>query len=218
MTERIPLVSLLSGEHSSSLMKACVGRVKNGAVFVHPTETIYGIGGRADSREVERRIRSIKERKKPSPFIIIAGNRNCFDPLGLSFSRSAAILAEEFWPGNLTLVLPSKDAPEGIGVRVSNHPFVVALCAELGVPIFSTSANLSDSPYVNDPDAIFATYNGAADFMVDAGVLPVSQPSTVVRIRADDSVAILREGAVPREQILHALRGKSNEKTAAGHL
>lgn len=207
MTDRIPLASLLSGGHPTAGLKTCAGRVKNGAVFVYPTETIYGIGGRADSVEVERRIRSIKERKKPSPFIVIAGNRNCFGPLGLRFSRSAEVLAEEFWPGNLTLVLPAKDVPDGIGVRVSNHPFVAALCAEIGAPVFSTSANLGDLPYVNDPDVIFATFDGTVDFMVDAGVLPASRPSTVVRIRADGTVDVIREGIVSREQVLGVVDG-----------
>ncbi len=207
MTDRISLSSLLSRGYPTAHLKTCAGRVKNGAIFVYPTETIYGIGGRADNAEVERRIRGIKERKKLSPFIVVAGNRNCFGPLGLRFSRSAEILAEEFWPGNLTLVLPAKDALGGIGVRVSNHPFVVALCAELGAPVFSTSANRGDSPYVNDPDAIFATFDGKIDFMVDAGVLPAGRPSTVVRIRADDSVEVLREGILSREQVLRVVDG-----------
>jgi L-threonylcarbamoyladenylate synthase len=186
-------------------MAALANRVMKGAVFIYPTETIYGIGGRADSRAVEKHIRLIKERNKPSPFIAIAVDKQYLSSLGLQFPPKAELLAQKFWPGNLTLILPAYNAPDGIGVRVSNHPFISALFTTLNVPIFSTSANISDQPYANDPDAIFRMFDGKVDFMVDAGVLPESRPSTVVRVNGNDTVEILREGVVSKESVLKFL-------------
>jgi L-threonylcarbamoyladenylate synthase len=182
-------------------MAALANRVMNGAVFIYPTETIYGIGGRADSPAVEKRICSIKERQKASPFILIAAGIENFSSFNIQFTQKAQALAKKFWPGNLTLILPANNIPDGVGVRISDHPFITALYNEPNVPIFSTSANLSDLPYVNDPDAICKLFEGKVDFMVDAGKLPESKPSTVVKINKDDSVEILREGVISKEEI-----------------
>jgi L-threonylcarbamoyladenylate synthase len=205
LTERISFNSLIHGANAAIRLASLANRVLNGAVFIYPTETIYGIGGRADSKAVEQRIRSIKERSKPSPFIVIAADKKNFRSLHLNFTPKAELLARKFWPGNITLILPSPNAPDGVGVRVSDHPFIAALFSALGVPIFSTSANISDQPYKNDPDEIFNVFNGKVDFMVDAGILPESKPSTVVRITKDDSVEILREGVVLEESVLKCL-------------
>lgn len=205
MTERIPLAPLLAGETGCTVADLA-RRIESGAVFIYPTETVYGIGGRADSADVERRIRSVKERLSPAPFILLAADKSRFEALGLRFTGNAALLANRFWPGPVTLVLPAPGSPAGVGVRVSSHPFVTALDEKLGVPIFSTSANLSDSPYVNDPDVIFTAFCDRVDFMVDAGALPESRPSTVVRINADDSLDVLREGTVAAERIFQTIR------------
>jgi tRNA A37 threonylcarbamoyladenosine synthetase subunit TsaC/SUA5/YrdC len=73
------------------------------------------------------------------------------------------------------------------------------------MPIFSTSANISDELYKNDPDEIFRVFDGNVDFFIDAGFLPESKPSTIVKIKADDSFEVLREGAILRRQIINAL-------------
>ena len=201
MTERIPLAPLLSGADARTRMATLANRVMNGAVFIYPTETIYGIGGRADSREVEKRIRSIKERQKASPFILIAADKKHFSSFDLLFTPNAELIIKKFWPGNITLVLPSKKSPDGVGVRISSRPFIMALFSEMSVPVFSTSANISEQPYVNDPDVIYKLFDGKVDFMIDAGKLPESKPSTVVKINMDDSVDVLREGVISKEEI-----------------
>jgi L-threonylcarbamoyladenylate synthase len=201
LTERIPLVSLLEGPEAKTRMDSLSDRVSNGAVFVYPTETIYGIGARADSPVAEQRIRSIKERRKPSPFILIASDMKYFDGFGLVFPQNARKLADRFWPGNLTLILQSETSPNGVGIRVSDHPFITALYKVFYVPVFSTSANISDTPYVNDPDSIFRMFDGRIDFMVDAGTLTESKPSTIVRVNGDDTIEMVREGAIRSDDI-----------------
>jgi L-threonylcarbamoyladenylate synthase len=184
-------------------MLRCVAeRAGNGEVFVYPTETIYGIGGRADSAAVEMRISAVKNRLKPSPFILLAADLESFSSYGITFPPEARMLARKFWPGNLTLVLPSKHHESGIGIRISGHPFVAALCREINMPVFSTSANISDKVYVNDPGEIFRTFDGKIDFFIDAGKLPGSMPSTVLKIGEDGSFEILREGTISRKQIV----------------
>lgn len=205
MTERIGLASLLTGKSSDTAMRALAQRVAAGEVFIYPTETVYGIGGRADSAAVEQRIRFVKDRRKSSPFILLADAVECFQALDLLFPPKAMLLARKFWPGKITLVVPYANGGGDVGIRVSDHPFVTAFGKCLALPLFSTSANVSDCPYVNDPDAIFAAFSGKVDFMIDAGMLPESLPSTVVRVDNNDSVSILRDGKVPAEFIMKAL-------------
>jgi len=182
-------------------IREIASRVEDNQVFIYPTETIYGIGGRADNHFVEQRIMDIKGRNKSSPFIVLGASRSVFKPLGLQFSNNAEALAEAFWPGNITLVLPSEKRPEGIGVRVSEHPFIVALFKHCSVPVYSTSANFSGQEYSYDCEKIFSIIGTKVDFIVDAGNLIASKPSTVVKIDANGSISILREGVVSAERI-----------------
>jgi L-threonylcarbamoyladenylate synthase len=109
----------------------------------------------------------------------------------------------------LTLVLPGGKKNEFIGVRVSDHPFIKKLYGKLTVPIFSTSANISGKPYVNSPDEIFSIFASNVDFMIDAGALPPSPPSTVVKILGDKKIQVVREGAVTVKEIIRAFVRKA---------
>ncbi len=199
LTDRYPFGA--SSKFDDFSMNEISERIKNDQVFVYPTETIYGIGGRSDRDSVAHRIMEIKGRSKNSPFIILAANRSMFEPLALRFTAKAEALAKQFWPGNITLVLPSIHNPQGIGVRLSNHPFMVSLGMHCDIAIFSTSANFSGKEYVYDSQRIFSTIGKSVDFIVDAGNIPASKPSTVVKIDENDAVSILREGIVQAEQI-----------------
>ena len=203
--DRIPLRSLLGPENGacSARMKELAARIANGALFVYPTETIYGIGGCFGVPGVGEKIFLAKKRATGSPLILIAPERASFDALSLIFPPAAEALSRAFWPGMLTLVLPSSrsNGPGGIGVRVSKHPFIKALFKYCNLPIYSTSANMSGEPYVNDTDLIYGQFSDAVDFMVDAGPLPDSPPSTVVKVGEDNTVTVLREGAISAAKI-----------------
>jgi L-threonylcarbamoyladenylate synthase len=111
-------------------------------------------------------------------------------------------LAAAFWPGNLTLVVPlGMKGTRTLGVRVSNHPFIRALSEYIDEPLYSTSANRSGEPYHGDPEHIAALFDGRIDFMIDAGILPPSAPSSVVAVDREGSVKILREGAIAWAEI-----------------
>jgi len=207
--ERILLSGLLDGSADSEIKLEHIARhIDENAIFVYPTETIYGIGGRGDSDAVRDRILAAKRRPPESPMILAAASRSAFAALNILFPQAAEILAQRFWPGPLTLVLPSPGDPQGIGVRVSPHPFVKLLSTLIDVPVFSTSANISNQPYNGDPESLYHLFRDHVEFMVDAGPLPPSAPSSVVRIGADNSVSMLREGAVSRREIEDALAGE----------
>lgn len=198
--ERIDLQTLLAPEGGRRFAEIAA-RIEHGAVFIYPTETIYGIGGRYDDSIVYKRILSVKQRTPHRPMILLGASTAQFDPLLCKFPPAARRCAAAFWPGLLTMVLPTPSAPEGIAIRVSNHPFVSMLARFFALPIFSTSANVSGEPYQPDPGSIYRTFTDRVDFMIDAGVLPSSLPSTVVRISAENEVTLVREGRIPAAEI-----------------
>ena len=175
-------------------------RVVAGEIFVYPTETIYGIGGRCDREGVRRRILAAKRRPPSNPMILIAASRRQLATLDLIFPHRADTLARACWPGPLTLVLPGAGGGT-LGVRVSDHPLIAALTAQLCLPLFSTSANISGEAYDADPERIYELFSLNVDFMIDGGVLPRSSPSTVVEVDRDNTVRVLREGAVAAQEV-----------------
>jgi L-threonylcarbamoyladenylate synthase len=175
--------------------------IKDGAVFVYPTETIYGIGGNTALPLVKEKIFIVKNRPAENPMISISSRLEHFSSMTIEIPPVATQLANAFWPGLLTLVVPSKESTSGVSIRVSDHPFLVRLSEYLPVPVFSTSANLSGEAYNPDPEAIFAKFDGRVEFMIDAGVLPPSAPSTVVKVSSDGTVQVIREGVISRSAI-----------------
>ena len=191
-------------------LKRVIARILSGEVFIYPTETIYGIGGRADREEVARRIAKAKKRNFEKKMILLADDKKVFEKFDIEFPSKAQALADRFWPGFLTLVLPRKNHGETLGVRASNHPFIKAIFTVITVPIYSTSANISDTEYKNDPEEIASAFSNSVDFMIDAGRLPPSAPSTVASVSRENNVEILREGAILREDIESVYKKSTN--------
>lgn len=176
--------------------------VRSGGVIIHPTSTLYGFGGDASSPDVLARIGDLKGGRK-GPFICLAADGESALALARTVSLEVRRLADRFWPGPLTLVLPAKDgvlpgltAPDGsLAVRVDSHPFALALVRAVGRPLVSTSANRSGEP----PPALAADVDdglvASCDLLIEDDAPIVGIPSTVVRVTRD-GIKLLREGAV----------------------
>lgn len=198
--KRISVDEFLKYDASSSNFTKLVKEVGEGALLIYPTETIYGIGGIPEGY-VEEKIYKAKIRKPDNPILLISSSLDHFNFLNLNVNSIAKKLADKFWPGNLTIILPHKNNGSiKTGIRVSDHPFIIKLCNSLKKPIFSTSANISGEDYKNDPDFIWKTFEKTADLMFDMGELPYSEPSTVVMVEKD-VVKVLREGVIKKEEI-----------------
>lgn len=198
--ERLDLEEILLGDQSSEPYVQMVEKIRQEALFVYPTDTIYGIGGIVSDR-VREKIYQAKKRKPGNPLILIAGNVTIFSENNVVLNKRAELLAEAFWPGNLTLILPVAGSSETVAVRVSDHPFLQRLAQDVRMPLFSTSANISGTKYVNDPETIYYLFSDSIDFMVDAGILPTSSPSTVVDVSRTYTYTIVREGAVSSDAV-----------------
>jgi L-threonylcarbamoyladenylate synthase len=210
--ERIQLDSFLNCK--STQYSTVLEKIQAGAVFIYPTETIYGIGGNALDEQVVKRVLAVKKRPPENPFILIASEYSCFAPLQPAFSAASRCLADTFWPGPLTLITHCGRPACDVALRITSHPFITTVNNYCHFPLVSTSANISGEPYNPDPDIIYELFCQDVDFMIDAGVLPPSKPSTVVHA-FDDSVKVIREGAIARYDIEECLK-KNRGATSDG--
>lgn len=187
-----------------------------GGVLGYPTETVYGLGSLADDVGLDALAR-LKGRPPRKPFLLLIADRSMAEAAGLSFNPSAKALADAFWPGPLTLVLPGGEGkvparlrgPEGgIAVRHTSHPGMARLIAAIGRPITSTSANRPGGPPAPGADQVEALFAAAeADgrlLVLDGGVLGNVPPSTLIDCTGSVPT-LIREGAIPRAELRRAV-------------
>ncbi len=202
--DRIIWSDLQKEDRSEDTFKNILEKVNGGAVFVYPTETVYGLGG-ITTDEVREKIYAIKNRGKSNPLIIVAGRQEQFSKFNLEMNKSARWLAQQFWPGKITLILPVTNSDETIGVRISDHPFIQYFSDHCDWPLFSTSANISGEEYCGEPDYLYSLFENKVDLMIDYGVLPQSPPSTVVDVTNEGAIRVLREGVVSIKELFSSL-------------
>ena len=208
-----------SPEHPEiSTIEDALKALRAGELVVYPTETFYGIAADPSSKSALKRLFAIKGRDAAKTVAMIAADTRSAFSLARDVSPIARRLAECFWPGPLTLVLPAgaQIASElvgssgGVGVRVSSHPTARALAAGLERPITATSANRTgESPAKALTDARKALGRKVKVYL-EGGTLGSSAPSTVLEV-AGNQWRIIRDGAVSGSQIAAALAGEALE-------
>jgi L-threonylcarbamoyladenylate synthase len=197
--------------------------LRSGGVMAYPTDTFYGLGADAFSAAGVEKIYSIKQRDRGKPLSIVVA-----DP---AQARSAAsvvpstfeVLAAEFWPGPLTLVLkagpsfpPAMLGPGGtIALRVPALAWLRELLRLAEFPVTATSANLSGAGELDDPAAVRRLFDGRADLIVDGGRTPGGAPSTIVDL-SGGVPRLLRPGAVPWEKLREAFEKHAEPKVGKG--
>lgn len=201
-----------SGPASEEILHEIASHLEAGGLLGYPTETVYGLGAAVDPRGIER-VRALKHRGSERPFLVLLPQGPDDGAPALSWTPEARALATRFWPGPLTLVLGDpqarwplgvRSAAGGVAVRVSSHPFVRALMAVRAKPLISTSANRPGEPPARSGEELSRRLGGdpaaAHCWIVDAGRLPPSPPSTLVDC-TDRPPALLRRGAIDLEEI-----------------
>jgi L-threonylcarbamoyladenylate synthase len=190
-----------------------IAALQAGELVVYPTETFYAIGADAFSSTALRRLFTVKGREPGRPVGLIAADTAMAFSVAREIPIDARRLADAFWPGPLTLVLPARDdiAPElagadGVGVRVSPNPVARSLSAGIGKPITATSANLSGAPPASTLAEARAAFGAKVKVYLEGGNLMASAPSTVVAV-SGSGWKMVRVGAISLSQIAIALAG-----------
>ena len=204
---------------SPAELAAAAAIMARGGVVAFPTETVYGLGADALQPDAVRRIFEIKGRPATQALIVHLAEAADMDRFARDIPAEARRLAEAFWPGPLTLVLPARpEVPpevtgggETVGMRVPDHPVARALIRALSrarkepTGIAAPSANPTGKPPPVTADEVRAGLGDAPDLVLDAGPCPVQTPSTVVGVGPGGKLEIFREGAIPIPDILVVL-------------
>lgn len=203
----------LRGDPDTDLMPV-LAHLEKGRLLAYPTETIYGLGGSVTSEAV-RKVQTLKARDGSKPLLVLVDGPEAV--AALAWSEAARTLARAFWPGALTLVLKDSnhifpvgirsERTDGVGVRVSPHPFVRRLLAAYGRPITSTSLNVPGTrPARTGREALEVAGELGPDeiLVLDGGTLPPSLPSTVVDCTGPVPI-VLREGSIPTGRLRCAI-------------
>jgi len=192
---------MLKAEREEDVRRAAA-LLREGRIVALPTETVYGLAARADSEVALSRLRRLKGRPEEKKFALLAPSLEACAGWGAP-GAEARRLAEAFWPGPLTLVVPDGSGGE-LGLRCPDVAVTRRVISLVGAAIVATSANLSGAaPALNAGEAL-ALFEGRLAAVLDGGPARVGRASTVVRFR-DGELEILREGALPAADLLAAL-------------
>ncbi len=184
-----------------------VSDLKSGKAIVYPTETCYGLGCDATNQLAVDKIFSIKKRQNEKSVLVVAPSISMIIEY-IDWTPALQKIADNYWPGALTVVTKAKNnctlakgviANDGtVAFRISSHPFVTTLSEALEKPLVSTSANITsqESPY--DIESVLKMFENSSpqpDIIIDAGILPHKNPSTIIRLD-NDKITVLRQGEI----------------------
>jgi L-threonylcarbamoyladenylate synthase len=208
-----PKILSVANPESDPEISAAAALIRDGRLVVFPTETVYGIGADATSDSAVAAVFAAKQRPEFNPLIIHIASVDVAPAL-VEFSDIAARLAEQFWPGALSLILPRRaDCPvsllagaglDTLALRVPDHKIAQALLAAAGRPIAAPSANRSGEVSPTRAAHVADSLGSAVELILDGGPCRLGVESTVLDLTGDIP-AILRPGGVSREALEDAI-------------
>jgi L-threonylcarbamoyladenylate synthase len=203
------MASILTTDPSA--IRQAAQLLRDGRVVAYPTDTLYGLAVDPRNAAAVRRLFELKGRAESSALTLIAADIAQAQKAG-DLNALAQRLAEQWWPGPLTIVVRAKamlarETLAGgatVGIRVPNHLIAQALAREFGFCITATSANRSGSPAALSAQDVLEMLPGS-DGVIDGGRVKGGAPSTLVSVY-DERATLLREGAVAWDRVIKSLQ------------
>lgn len=179
-----------------------------GQVVAFPTDTVYGVGAHAFLPDAVAALYAIKQRSLDKAIPVLIADVSDIGCVAATVPAAVWRLAEQFWPGGLTLVVPrAPDLPRiitaggnTVAVRCPDHPVPRALMRALGAPLAATSANLSGQPDPTTAQQVAAQLVGRLPLILDGGPAPIGTASSVVDVSVSPP-RLLRAGAISAAQL-----------------
>lgn len=186
--------------------------ILGGGVVALPTDTLYGLAADPFSAAAVARVFEVKGRAAERALPLIAADAAQVAAHLGSLGELGARLANRYWPGPLTLLVPAphalaRDLTGGtgkVGVRVPADGVARGICRLAGRPVTATSANISGEPAPADPDDVERTLGARIDLLIDTGRTPGGPPSTIVDV-SGATASLVRAGAIAWDEILQWL-------------
>lgn len=214
--------------NDKKLFNECVEEIRNDGVVVFPTETVYGIGANAMSKNGVLNIFNVKNRERDNPLIVHVSDYDIYK-YAKDVSENSLKLIEKFWPGPLTIIFKKKDIipdettsyKDTVGLRMPNNEIALEFIKSCGCPIAAPSANISGKPSGTNVKRCFEDLNGKVKYIIDGLHSKIGLESTVISM-VDDEGIILRPGYIDLSDIKKILPkakyyDKLNEKFLGGN-
>lgn len=186
--------------------------IKDGGIVVFPTETVYGIGANCLDEQAIKKLYKIKQRPISKPISLLVSDMQMIKKVAKDISNIEYKLMDTFFPGPFTIILNKKNivpdivsaGENTIGVRMPKGDIARKLVEYVGVPIATSSANISGKPSGTNLKEIIKEFEGKVNYYIDGGESEIGIPSTVVKV-INNKVEILREGSITKEKIEEVL-------------
>ena len=182
--------------------------IKKGGIVIFPTETVYGIGTNGLDENAIQKLYEVKQRPSNKPISLLVNNIEMVEKIAKNITEVEYKLMERFFPGPLTIILEKRDivpdiltsSTNTVGIRMPSGEIAKKLIEFAGVPIATSSSNISGNPSGTNITDIKKDFEGKVDCFIDNGESELGIPSTVIRI-IDNIPHILRQGAISEEEI-----------------
>ena len=202
---------ILQSNDAATAMKAAK-LLQEGQLVALPTETVYGLGADGLNPEAVAKIFEAKGRPQDNPLILHIADPKQMELFCKDIPQSAYRLAEKFWPGPLTMVLPAKEiVPKcttaglpTVAIRCPDNAITRQIIALAGVPIAAPSANISGKPSTTTAQHVFDDHAGKIPLIVDGGPCSVGVESTIVDL-TETPARLLRPGGITPEELTEVL-------------
>jgi L-threonylcarbamoyladenylate synthase len=197
----------------AALINYAANQIKAGRVVGMPTDTFYGLAVDPLNLRAVDRVYEIKSRSRHKPLSLLIESVDQAESLVQNLSDDFYALAQKFWPGPLTVIvkassnLPLKVTANtgNVAIRVPDSPIALGLVRAAGTPITATSANLSGASECTTAAEVRDQLGDRIPLIVDGGTTPRTVASTIVDLSDDMKWRVIREGAIPIEQITEIL-------------
>lgn len=198
-------------EADSERLSICLSEpakcLRQGGLVAFPTETVYGLGADALNETAAKRIYEAKGRPSDNPLIVHIAAVEDMEKLAY-VNEMAKALAEAFWPGPLTIILPKKDiVPDGttggldtVAIRMPSHPAALELIRQSGVYVAAPSANTSGRPSPTKASHVVEDMKGKIEYIVDGGAVGIGIESTIIDVSGEKPM-ILRPGFISKHML-----------------
>ncbi len=186
--------------------------IQAGGLVAIPTETVYGLGANGLDEQAVAKIFEAKGRPQDNPLILHVAEPKEMERFCHDIPEEAYLLAEKFWPGPLTIVLPARDiVPKRttgglntVAIRCPNSAVTREIIRLAGVPVAAPSANISGKPSTTTAQHVLHDHDGKIDAVVDGGPCSVGVESTIVDL-TEKPARLLRPGGITPEQLTQVL-------------
>lgn len=205
--------ALLNTKYDNRSVEFAVQKIKEGAVGIFPTDTVYGIGCNAFNEHSLQNLYNVKQRNFNKPINMLVSSIDMIKSYVKEIHPIEQKLMENFWPGSLTIIFDKSEivpdiltsGKSTVGIRMPNNQICLEIIDKLGVPLAMSSANIANEPPDCDLKQLLLDFDHKVDFILHSEELD-GIPSTIVRVE-NNQLKILREGSISTTDIHKCLGG-----------